>query len=96
MAELDMKQTGMLVAILAVGIGTWYAWTHEGKTHNLTPMDVAFADNSYSPYAWWVSHGHQGAVTYHYPETTMQNCHPEVIANSEGTLSVAMSEVGNG
>lgn len=96
MAELDSKTCGFAVAVGAVAVGVWYLWSNQGKTHNLTPMDVAYAPNGYSPYAWWVGHDHMSARYFAYPESVMQNCHPDALANSEGTLSVAQSVVGNG
>lgn len=95
MVELNTKHTAFLLALVGVFAATWYAWTHQGQAHNTT-ADAAYADNGYEPYAWWIGHGHQGARTFLYPATTMMNCHPQALQNSEGTLSVASSVVGHG
>lgn len=92
---LTTRHTALLVGLFVAGVGTWYAWTHQGETHNLA-AEAAFADTSYWPYSWWVGHGHQGARFFLYPDRTLRNCHPDALASSQGTLSVASSEVGFG
>lgn len=92
---MNTRQHAYLVALAVVGIGVWYAYTHRGETHNVT-MEAAYADTSYWPYSWWVGHGHHGARFFLYPDRTLRNCHPDALANAQGTLSVASSEEGFG
>lgn len=93
--DLSTRQTALLAGLFVAGVATWYAYTHRGETHNLA-AEAAYADTSYWPYTWWVGHGHQGARFFLFPDRTLRNCHPDALANSEGTLSVAQSGAGNG
>lgn len=93
----NLPRQAAAFGLLVVGVGVWYLWSNQGGTHNLNAVDAAYSDLGYYPYAWWVGHGGSGrSYVHHYPEFTKITCMPDPLANENGTLSVAQSEVGNG
>lgn len=82
--------------LAALALATWYLWTHEGKTHNVTQPEEVVNDTGYWPYTWWAGHSHGNAYVHHYPDQVGPNVLPLILQTEDGTLSVQDSEVGRG
>ncbi len=79
-------------AVVVLGIGVWYVWTNEGKTHNSTLAETVFGDVAYNPYVWWTRHDGAAAAYHHeYPDTVAPNCAKVPYASEYGSLSVALA-----
>lgn len=80
-------------AIAVVGIGVWYVWSNEGKSHNSTLADTVFGDTAFNPYAWWQAHdGAVAAYVHHYPETVAAQCVKIPFQNERGAIATDVTE----
>jgi hypothetical protein len=90
----EKQMTLFTLAAAAFAAGVWYVWSNEGGTHTITLDQIAYADNGYSPYAWWATHGGRGeAYVHHFPDKVAPNCLPEIFSTEVGTLATTLSEV---
>lgn len=85
---------GIGLAVLAAGV--WYAWVHQGRTHNVTLPEESVSSLGYWPYAWWCGTSRGNAYVHHYPDKVGPNVLPLVLQTEDGTLSVTESEIGRG
>lgn len=85
---MDRHQCAALLALVGAG-AVWVLWSRGGPAEPPpTPLDVAWSDIGYDPYAWWRSHS-PDAWKRSYPDVTMPTTAPAPLMAAESALSTA-------